>query len=604
MVNVPPIIRRVSSFAGGVRRSVRIVIGTILIVTGAGLAFLLGVCRIYVPPGMCLVRIAKFGRPLPADQTVAAPGEKGIQRETWGPGRYFLNPLAWDTELVKLVEIKPGRPETWSWVHTTHRLPSTPGPDGNVLSGEFPQVGILTRKTGPAPPSDEPVSITSQYRGIIQEVLTPGTYRINPYEYSCEIRSAVVIPPGFVGVVTNQIGVQPDMIEVPDLLAGDGLSPRGSGGRSPAAAAAGGPPTATSAAPIRLKKVRPLAEGRQRGTLRHVLPPGLYFTNPYLVLVKITEVGFNEFSQLAGQGQQRSSETIRFPSKSGYDIELGVTVVWGLHPRHAAEVINEFGTTNEVLEKVIRPQLRSICRNQGSFYEASDFIQGEKREEFQRVLTDALHTVCAQKNIELLLALISTIDVHSQRDGDHAGETDLRTAIQESFIAVERQATNVKKQETATVKAALEQAKKKVDVSRETIQAQTRLKVATTTADGERKAAEIQARGRLTVAEIEQQMATIEAEKTELLGKAQAEVERLKKQAEADGKKLLVEALGSGEAYNLYTFAEGFEPESVRMIFAGDGTLWTDLQRFEDIAATRIVKEKKRPHDAADHQSP
>src|SRR5262249_39238985 len=157
------------------------------------------------------VRIAKFGSAPSADSKVVEPGEKGIQRETWGPGRYFINPISWDTELHDLIRIKPGDPSTWKWAHTTGRLTRGGGPDGNIISGEVPQIGILTRKTGRTAPSDEPVPIASNYKGIIREVLPPGEYRINPYEYACEIKSALIVPTGFVGVVTNQTGQQPGL---------------------------------------------------------------------------------------------------------------------------------------------------------------------------------------------------------------------------------------------------------------------------------------------------------------------------------------------------------------------------------------------------------
>ncbi len=565
----------IQKLTGSLSSLVRLVLGVVLIGTGLILAVLFGWCRVYVDPGECLVRIAKFGDEPPAEMTVVERGQKGIQRETLGPGRHFMNPLLWETKAVPLVKIEAGSPETWTWAHTVSRLPAGRGVGANILAGEMPEVGVLTRKSGKRhPQGNTVVDMDSGYQGIIREVLTPGEYRINPYEYDVEIEPALVIPAGFVGVVTNQIGEQPAMIEVPDL---------------PNEVA---DPTDKTPATPSTKMIRPLASPGQRGTLRDVLPPGVYYLNPNVTRVKITEVGFNEFSQLA---TSKATDTIRFPSKSGFDIELGVTVVWGLHPKNAAAVINEFGTTTEVLEKVIKPQLRSICRNQGSLYEARDFIQGEKREEFQHVLTTALRDVCAQKNIELLLALISTIDVYSSHGQSASEEADLKTEIQDSFIAIERQLTNIKLQETAKKKALLEEAKKKVDVSRETIQAQTRLKVATTLADGQRKAAEVEAQGRLQVATIEQQIAAIEAQKVELMGKAQANVEKLKQQAEADGKKLLVDALGSGEAYNLYTFASGFQPESIKLFFAGPGTFWTDLKKIEELGAAEVLKQAAAP---------
>ncbi len=557
--------------SGRVGRIVNIAVTLGLMLAVGVFAVYFGVFRVYVPPGYCLIRIAKAGDPLPAGQTVAEPGQKGIQRETWGPGRYFLNPLLWDTKLVPLVEVKAGHPNTWTWVHTGHRLPDGKLKDGSILTGEMPEVGILTRKTGkPDPRESAVVSLASGYAGVVQEVLTPGTYRINPYEFDVQKVPATVIPAGFVGVVTNQLGPQPEMIEVPDL---------------PIDAA--GTPETKPAAPA-MKKIRPLASAGQRGILRDVLPPGVYYLNPNVARVKITEVGYNEFSQVASH---TSKETIRFPSKSGFDIELGVTVVWGLHPRHAAEVINEFGNTEEVLEKVIKPQLRSICRNQGSLYEARDFIQGEKREEFQHVLTAALRDVCGKKNIELLLALISTIDVSSREGQPQAGEADLKTSIQESLLAIERQITNTKLQITEKKRALLEEAKKNVDIMRETIEAETRKKVATITADGQRKAAETEARAKLEVAKLEQQIALLDAEQTELLGRAKAEVERLKNQAEADGKRMLVQAFGTGDAFCQYTFAESFNPDSVQLIFAGPGTFWTDLKKVEEVGASQILRQ-------------
>lgn len=565
-------------------RSIRIVVGLLLILIGTATFVAFSFCRIYVGPGECVVQVSKFGKAPPADQTLAEPGEKGIMRATLGPGRHFYNPINYDMRREPLVRLDAGDPNSWTWAHTISKLPVGRGPGGNFISGKLPEVGILTRKVGKPAPSNEPTALKDGFKGIIREVLTPGDYRINPYEFGVEKKPALVIPTGFVGVVTNQIGLQPDMIEVPDVSLDEAAT------------------TQPSDKPAPTKRVRPLAGPGQRGTLANVLPPGVYYTNPYLVNVKIIEVGFNEFSQLAGANM---SDTIRFPSKSGFDVELGVTVVWGLQPRHAAQVINEFGNTEEVLEKVIKPQLRSICRNEGSLYEARDFIQGDKREEFQGVLTRSLRDVCARKNIELLLALISTIEVHSPEvagGGEPGLDVDLKTAIQDRAISIEQRTTNVKRQETAKRQALLETAKKQVEVARETVQADTRKKVATMLTDGRRRAAVIEAEGRKQIAEIEKQIADVDAMKIECIGKAKTDVIKLKNQAAADGKKILVQALGSGEAYNLYSFARNFDPQSIRLIFAGPGTFWTDLKKFEELGAAQVLKQETQTKQANDEK--
>jgi hypothetical protein len=119
--------------------------------------------------------------------------------------------------------------------------------------------------------------------------------------------------------------------------------------------------------------------------------------------------------------------------------------------------------------------------------------------------------------------------------------------------------------------------------------------VASTRAAGQKEAQEIDAQRELEVATIERQIADLDSEQTRVSGKANAQVEKLINQARADGKRMMVEALGSGRAYNLYAFAEGFAPESIRLIFAGEGTLWTDLERLQDAATLKLLESKSAP---------
>jgi hypothetical protein len=53
---------------------------------------------------------------------------------------------------------------------------------------------------------------------------------------------------------------------------------------------------------------------------------------------------------------------------------------------------------------------------------------------------------------------------------------------------------------------------------------------------------------------------------------------------------MLVDAFGTPQAYNQYIFAKNFEPQELRMIFAGPGTFWTDLKSFEQIGASQMIK--------------
>ncbi len=545
--------------------------------------------RVYVPENMCAVLIRKTGEPLPPGQLVATePGQRGIQQDVLGPGRYFFNPVTWDSELGPLTVVPAGNPGTWEWVHSLSEQQRNSLRAGSFsFKGEFPQVGVVTRRVG-KPPAPGQVIVTrdSGVQGILKEVLTPGAYKINPYVYEVKLHPAVVIPAGFVGVVTNLFG------DAQAGGSGDVLPP----GNPPAASSSEGLPAIdilTGNAPGEfVSHVRPLAEPGQRGTLRDVLQPGVYFINPKLQKVAVVEIGFNEYTQT--KVSEKENFQISFPSDTGFLIHVGVTVIWGIHPGHAADMINEFGNIDGVLDKIIGPQLRSICRNIGSTYAARDFIQGEKRELFQKALTAELQRVCRLKHIEILLALVREIEVHAPTGGPAGGEVteDLKRTIQQSYVAIESQLTKEKQRAAATVRAQLEEERKKVDIARETIQADTRVLVANILAEGEKTAAQIDAQAGLEVAQIQREVAEYDAKRVEILGKAKADVEKMKNDAKASGYEMLVGAFGSGHAYNLYTFAENFAPESIQLFFAGEGTFWTDLSRFEQVGAAKLLQPK------------
>lgn len=559
-------------------RTIKLFIGLGLIGAVSFVAFLWFGCRIYVPENMCAVLTRKTGTDLPAGQLVATqPGQKGIQEEALGPGRYFRNPFSYGWELKPQIVVPSGNPATWEWMRSNDQKREPVVKSGQFqFKGEFPKIGVVVRKMGQSPPPDQViVTRDSGMKGILAEVLTPGTYKLNPYMYEVELHPAIVIPSGFVGVVTNLFGESPtSQVEHPSN--GDRADVPNS------------EKLLTDSADSYSTAVQPLANLGERGTLRDVLQPGIYFINPKVQKVTLLEIGYNEFSQVRLSSKETTH--ISFPSDTGYLIHVGVTVVWGIDPKHAAEIINEFGNVDGVIEKVIGPQLRSICRNIGSNFAARDFIQGEKREQFQKDLTTELKRVCRSKNLEVLLALVREIEVHSPAETKGEAVEDLKRTIQQSRIAIESQITKEKQRDAAIAKAQLEEEKKKIEIAKETIKADTRVMVANIMAEGEKKAAETDAQASLDVATIQQEVALLDAKRIEILGQAKADVEKLKKGAEAKGYQLLVNAFGDGHAYNLYTFAENFQPESIRLFFAGDGTFWTDLNKFEELGAAKLLK--------------
>jgi hypothetical protein len=207
-------------------------------------------------------------------------------------------------------------------------------------------------------------------------------------------------------------------------------------------------------------------------------------------------------------------------------------------------------------------------------------------------LSLSLETSVASRSVHVLLALIRNITVKDNTGKDATG--GLLATIQRANIEVERDLTNKQKTITAVTQAKLEEALKNVDVARETVSSDTGVKVANITAEGAKKAAEIDAQRDLEIAKINLEIANLDAKRTQILGKAQADVSKLKNEAEAKGAKMLVDAFGSPQAYNLYTFAKGFAPTELKLIFAGPGTFWTDLKSFQDVGGAQVIEESQK----------
>ena len=134
-------------------------------------------CRIEPGNGKIAVLIRKTGTLLGEGEIIASkPGQKGIQLEVLGEGRYFRNPYIWDWEI---------RPVT------------------DVPAGKF---AVLVRKYGKSSANGSIIASSPDSRGVVREVLGTGRHRINPYAYEVKLFDDIKIMPGNVGVVTNLTG--------------------------------------------------------------------------------------------------------------------------------------------------------------------------------------------------------------------------------------------------------------------------------------------------------------------------------------------------------------------------------------------------------------
>ena len=173
-------------------------------------------CRIEPRGGQIAVLIHKTGQDLPAGQVLALdPKQKGIQLEVLAEGRYFRNPYSWGWEIHKITDIPAGK------LGVVTRLY---GPDlaaGKILAEEGTKgivpdvltpgkyrinpyanhvelfnairirpghVGVKTQLVGADVLNSElpenernTFLVPENLKGVITEVIDPGTYYLNPY---------------------------------------------------------------------------------------------------------------------------------------------------------------------------------------------------------------------------------------------------------------------------------------------------------------------------------------------------------------------------------------------------------------------------------------
>jgi len=517
-----------------------------LLLLGAGFgAFHWTINRVYVPAGKSLLLRYKgpllFGEKKVATGRFASyeAGEIGIIEQLRGPGRHFYCPIWWERQMVNDVVVEPGN------------------------------VAIIISKLGRELPQDQFLVDgklgETEYKGILRVAYGPGRYRINSYAYEVKlVRSEVVdtssqakmwgwveIPTGYVGVVTN--------------LADNPLT------------------------------------GGTAGIQNDVFPPGIYLVNGREQQIDIVEVGFREKTvsvtratdasgrlQLDASGEpvvKDDSTGIMFPSNDGFPIHMDFTAIWGIMPDQAAEAVRKFGNVNAVEEKVVVPQIESICRNVGSSKGAVELLIGESRQLFQEDTEKEFKQILSEKSITLLYGLVRHIYIPQE----------VRIPIQNANIADELRLTRDQEQLTAKTEASLRESERKVELEAARVAALTEKLVAQQLAEGRKQVEETRARTVQLVAAIDKETAGLEAEADILRGQASATARKMLEEAKAQKFGLAVSAFGSGDAYNQWVFASNL-PEDIQLnlLYAGEGTFWTDLDGFTNkLLGRQIAREGK-----------
>lgn len=400
-------------------------------------------------------------------------------------------------------------------VYTTEVEENTEIPAGSI--------GLVTARGGkPLPPGR--VLAEEGEQGIQRRVLPPGSYRINKHGYDVTPVPATEIKPGFVGVLRR-------------LLGKDG-------------------------------KGRFTSSSDEKGILREILQPGLYYLNPKEYEVIPTKVGIFQTAFHYDSDPKRST-AITFTSKGGLPISMDCTVEWEVLPEDMPALVAEYGSRQIVERNVIDVQAHAISRDKGIEYGVQHFLEGSKREAFQTAFTEQLTKICREKDVTIRSAFIRNIVIP---------EAYLKP-IRDKQIAVETEVTNKVKEVTAEIGAEVEREQQMIPQREAEVVAATTRIVAGIDREVENVGIQVEAEVDKMKADYGAQIAVLDSQRLQLLGEAEAKVTKLKETARGSIYQLKMNAFqNNSEAFLRYSLAEQINPKLIlRLFHSGEGTLWTNM---------------------------
>ncbi|MGB3213127.1 MAG: SPFH domain-containing protein, partial [Desulforhopalus sp.] len=441
-------------------------------------------CRIEPGSGEIAVLIRKTGENLSSGQVIALQeGQKGIQLDVLSEGRYFKNPYTWSWKMRRILDVPAGK------------------------------LGVMTRLYGEELAAGQIIAEESR-RGIMQEILRPGKYRINPYAYHVALFDAININPGHVGVVTAMTGK--------DVLNNE-LSPDE-------------------------RNTFMVSEGL-KGVSGRLLDPGTHYLNPYMN--NIVEV--NTQSQ---RFEMSGKDVINFLTLDGFSVTVEGTIEFGIERDEAAFLTHRVGDMDDIIKKLILPRARGFSRIEGSKHPAVNFIVGETRQKFQSDLETHLRSKSKGWGVDIKSVLVRKIIVPDEiasinRDRELAVQD---AAKYEQQIIQAKSKAELTKQEMLAIQ------------SREKVEADTKRIRAVIDAQQDQSVRLIAAQKELEVAKLEYDAALFQSEAILLTADGEKDAIKAQNEAEAFVLKNRVLSLGSGNHFARYTLYEKIGPQVLSVL--------------------------------------
>src|SRR5215212_1014195 len=209
-------------------------------------------------------------------------------------------------------------------------------------------------------------------RGKQLQVLTDGTFFINRWFGTVEIKAKTLIPIGYVGVVVSYHGA------VGDDTTGDSF------------------------------RYGEQVETGHRGVWRSALAPGKYALNPYAVKVELVPTINFVLRWISGQTEAHHYDedltSIDLITADGYEPRLPLSLVLHIDYQKAPSVVQRFGDVKRLITQTLDPILTAYFRDVAQTSNMLDLLT--KREEIQKRATEELGERFKLYDINVVAVLI------------------------------------------------------------------------------------------------------------------------------------------------------------------------------------------------------
>ncbi|MFM7206071.1 MAG: SPFH domain-containing protein [Planctomycetaceae bacterium] len=459
------------------------------------------IAKTVVPEGQIGVITAADGAPLAAGQLLGRSvpdhdnfqkaeaflrngGEKGPQIDFLRPGTYNINTEIFAVEIRDAIQVNEN------------------------------EIGIIDARDGLAMARSDVVVHTPDdmngfqdgqmfldkggMRGPQENILTPGTYYINPYMFAVSKRKQTLVRQGEVAVLISNIGKDPSAFEP------TGDEPHGDGSRT-----------------------RHVVPKGFRGIQREVLGPGAYNINPLAysaIIIPTTTRSVDWSAEKAKPGEIAAFDPFQVVSHDGFEMKVEVRCQYRILPENAPYVVQKIGSVEELEKNVIHPQIDGIFRAQVSRSPAIAYQQN--RAEEQKAAEEAVRLDLAKYRVEVVSVMITNI---------HLPEALMKTTQQKNLAEQEKSMYDAKK-DAEQRRIEFEKTKAEADAQVKIISAEAGIKVA------QHEARQVEERAKGDASKV-RMIAEAEASKTAQIGDAEASVVRSKGEAQAKAYRDQVDAL-------------------------------------------------------------